>query len=427
MNDAAELEDLGVFRARLRQWLAENMPKAQPGEHQQAFASDEAELAYLDRNRKLQRTLFDGGFAGIIFPKEYGGAGLTAAHQQVFNEEIVGYSWPFRLQIATFQPCAAVLLEFANHEQKLRLIPPVLKGEAIWKQFLSEPSGGSDAAAAQTTAIKDGDEWVLNGSKIWTTSAWWGDWALCLARTNWDVPKHRGLTVFMFPIHQPGVEIQRIEMINGSREFTQEFITDLRVPDIDRLGDVDDGWTVGRRWMHYEHSFSISFHITRPTTTSASAGSAEVDATPGEAPLVGLARDALRFDDPLARELVGEGHALSLAIAEGNERIGRAVTSGRYVSEASSLTKVLMGTLGIRLANINFELAGPAAVAWGDGGVGFGDQGVDFLFRQAGLIGGGTVEMSRNAVSERVLGMPRERNNDRDIPFRDVQRGPSRS
>jgi alkylation response protein AidB-like acyl-CoA dehydrogenase len=225
----------------------------------------------------------------------------------------------------------------------------------------------------------------------------------------------------MFPIHQPGVEIQRIEMINGSREFTQEFITDLRVPDIDRLGDVDDGWTVGRRWMHYEHSFSISFHITRPT------GSAEVDATPGEAPLVGLARDALRFDDPLARELVGEGHALSLAIAEGNERIGRAVTSGRYVSEASSLTKVLMGTLGIRLANINFELAGPAAVAWGDGGEGFGDQGVDFLFRQAGLIGGGTVEMSRNAVSERVLGMPRERNNDRDIPFRDVQRGPSRS
>jgi alkylation response protein AidB-like acyl-CoA dehydrogenase len=424
MSDVTEVEDLGSFRARLRQWLAENMPRAQPDELTQAFTSDEAELAYLDRNRKLQRTLFDGGFAGIIFPKEYGGAGLTAAHQQVFNEEIVGYSWPARLQIATFQPCAAVLLEFANHAQKLRLIPPILKGEAIWKQFLSEPSGGSDVAAAQTTAIRDGDEWVLNGSKIWTTSAWWGDWALCLARTNWDVPKHRGLTVFMFPIHQPGIEIQRIEMINGSREFTQEFITDLRVPDIDRLGDIDDGWTVGTRWMFYEHSFSISFNITRPAT--ASAGSVETDPMSDEAPLVGLARDSLRFDDPVARELVGEGHALSLAIAEGNERIGRAVTTGRYVSEAASLAKVLMGTLGIRLANINFDLAGPAAVTWKAGGEGLGVQGVDFLFRQAGLIGGGTVEMSRNVVSERVLGMPRERTNDRDIPFRDVQKGPDR-
>jgi alkylation response protein AidB-like acyl-CoA dehydrogenase len=268
MIDPTELEDVDSFRARLRRWLAENMPPARDGELTRAFPSDEAEVEYLDRNRSLQRLLFDGGFAGIVFPQEYGGAGLTAAHQQVFNEEIVGYDWPARLQVATFQPCATVLLEFANHEQKLRHIPPLLKGDAIWKQFLSEPSGGSDVAGARTTAIRDGDEWVLNGSKIWTTSAWWGDWALCLARTNWDVPKHRGLTVFMFPIHQPGIEIQRIEMINGSREFCQEFITDLRVPDSDRLGEVDEGWTVGTRWMFYERSFSLSSHITRPATAS---------------------------------------------------------------------------------------------------------------------------------------------------------------
>ena len=114
-------------------------------------------------------------------------------------------------------------------------------------QFLSEPSGGSDVAGALTTAVRDGDQWVLNGSKVWTSGAWWSDWGLCLARTNWDVPKHRGLTVFMLPIHQPGVEVHRIEMLDGSREFCQEFMTDVIVPDSDRVGKVDDGWTVGHQ------------------------------------------------------------------------------------------------------------------------------------------------------------------------------------
>ena len=132
-------------------------------------------------------------------------------------------------------------------------------------QLLSEPTGGSDVAGAQTTAVRDGDEWVLNGSKIWTTGAWWADWGLILARTNWDVPKHRGLTVFMLRLHQPSIEVHRIEMLNGSREFCQEFLTDVRVPDTDRVGDVDQGWTVGTRWMFYEKSFGMSSLATRPT------------------------------------------------------------------------------------------------------------------------------------------------------------------
>ena len=129
-------------------------------------------------------------------------------------------------------------------------------------QFLSEPSGGSDVAGALTTAVRDGDQWVLNGSKVWTTGAWWSDWGLCLARTNWDVPKHRGLTVFMLPIHQPDIEVHRIEMLNGSREFCQEFMTDVVVPDTDRVGEVDDGWTVGTRWMFHERMLYNSPYVT---------------------------------------------------------------------------------------------------------------------------------------------------------------------
>ena len=161
-----------------------------------------------------------------------------------------------------------MLLEFGTEEQKRRHVPAILKGEEIWMQFLSEPSGGSDVAGALTTAVRDGDEWVLNGSKVWTTGAWWSDWGLCLARTNWDVPKHRGLTVFMFPIHQPGIEIHRIEMLNGFKEFCQEFLTDVRVPDTDRIGDVNDGLDVGTRWMFHERMLHNSPYVTsaRPAT-----------------------------------------------------------------------------------------------------------------------------------------------------------------
>ena len=164
----------------------------------------------------------------------------------------------------TFSPCAPILLEFGTEEQKRRHIPAILKGEEIWMQLLSEPSGGSDVAGALTTAVRDGDEWVLNGSKIWTTGAWWSDWGLCLARTNWDVPKHRGLTVFILPLHQPGVEVHRIEMLNGSKEFCQEFLTDVRVPDTDRIGEVDDGWTVGIRWMFHERMLHNSPYVMFP-------------------------------------------------------------------------------------------------------------------------------------------------------------------
>ena len=144
--------------------------------------------------------LFDAGLAGICVPAEYGGQGLTPAHQRVLNEEMRRLRVPDRASRSRrSRPCLAVLLEFGTEEQKQRHIPAILKGEEIWMQFLSEPSGGSDVAGALTTAVRDGDEWVLNGSKVWTTGAWWSDWGLCLARTNWDVPKHRGLTVFMLP------------------------------------------------------------------------------------------------------------------------------------------------------------------------------------------------------------------------------------
>jgi alkylation response protein AidB-like acyl-CoA dehydrogenase len=356
---------------------------------------------------------FDAGLAGICFPRAYGGQGLTPAHQWVMNEELVGYEYPTRPQVPTFSPCAPVLLEFGTEEQKRAHIPAMLKGEELWMQFLSEPSGGSDVAGALTTAVRDGDQWILNGSKVWTTGAWWSDWALCLARTNWDVPKHRGLTVFMLPIHQPGIEVHRIEMLNGSREFCQEFMTDVVVPDSDRIGEVDDGWTVGTRWMVHERMLHATPLVTEPP------GAVHGGSPAGS--VFAIARKTGRMDDPAVRELVGEARMLELVSRALARRVDETIRSGRMSDQAAAIHRLFKGTSGGRIATLLLDVAGSAGAAWTDDSAASGSA-VNYLMRQVGSIGGGTTEMARNVISERLLGMPRERRLDKDVPFRDVPR-----
>jgi alkylation response protein AidB-like acyl-CoA dehydrogenase len=265
--------------------------------------------------------------------------------------------------------------------------------------------------------VRDGDDWILNGSKVWTTGAWWSDWALCLARTGWDVAKHAGLTVFILPIRQPGVEVHRIEMLNGNREFCQEFLNDVRVPDSDRIGNVDDGWTVGTRWMFHERMSFNSPLVTFPVDAVHGVG--------GGVSTLELARAAGRLDDGHVRELVGEARMLELVARELQHRVGQGVATGTMSSQASAVARVFHCLSSTRQTTIAFEVAGAAGAAWDDDDGRLAVCGTDFLMRQATCIGGGTTEMARNVVSERVLGMPRERTLDKDVAFRDVPRSPS--
>ncbi|HUE59817.1 MAG TPA: acyl-CoA dehydrogenase family protein [Acidimicrobiales bacterium] len=413
-----QMEEVDAFRLRAREWIAGNLgPRdKRPGLGSRVSQDEQEELAAVARERAIQRKLFDAGLAGICVPSEYGGQGLSRAHQQAFSEELAGYEYPTRLQVPTLSPCAAVLLEFGTEEQKRRHIPAILKGEELWMQLLSEPSGGSDVAGALTTAVRDGDEWVINGSKIWTTGAWWSDWGLCLARTNWDVPKHRGLTVFIFPLHQPGIEIHRIEMLNGDKEFCQEFLTDVRVPDTDRVGEVDEGWTVGVRWMFHERMLYNSPLITRPPDAGHGGGLPSA---------VSLARDAGRLAEPVVRDLVGESRVLELVGLRLQQRIAAGVRSGRMPDQAAAIGRLFSGVSHARARSIGFEIAGSAGAAWSHDDGAVAGSGVEFLMRQATCIGGGTTEMARNVISERVLGMPRDRTPDREAPFRDVPRSAS--
>jgi len=409
------LEDLESFRQRARAFIRSNLRQVTPEELRWSYArgDDELELAVITRDREVQRMLFDAGLAGICFPREYGGQGLTPEHQKIMNEELVGYEYPTRLQVPNFSPCAAIILEFGTHEQKLRHLPPILKGEQLWMQFLSEPSGGSDVAGALTTAIRDGDQWVLNGSKVWTTGAWWSDWGLCLARTNWDVPKHRGLTVFMLPIHQPNIEVHRIEMLNGSREFCQEFMTDVIVPDSDRIGEIDDGWTVGTRWMFHERMLYTSPYVTHAeglTHTSSDA-----------AAVYTLASERGRLDDASVRDLIGEARMLELTSLELSKHVSDHIRTGALSDQAAAIVRLFKATAVARIVTLGLEVAGESATAWAEDGLA-SSAALMYLMRQGGTIGGGTTEMARNVVAERVLNMPRERSLDKDVPFRDVPR-----
>ena len=420
----ADMEDLDSFRQRARSFARANLAAFAPHASVGALRNDrndDEELAAVARERDVQRMLFEAGLAGVCFPRSYGGQGLTPAHQAVLNEELAGYEFPTRIQAPTLSPCAAVLLDFATEEQKRRHIPAILKGEEIWMQFLSEPSGGSDVAGALTSAVRDGDEWVLNGSKIWTTGAWWSDWGLCLARTNWDVPKHRGLTVFMLPIRQQGLEIHRIEMLNGSREFCQEFLSDVRVPDSDRIGDVDDGWTVGTRWMFHERMLTNSPLVTVPVGFTHAGGSG------GASSLDVLARTAGRLADPYVRDLMGEARVLDIVDLELKRRIGDGIASGALPDHSAAIGRLFTGLASARVRTIAFEITGSAGAAWTEEEEELAISANDYLMRQATCIGGGTTEMARNVISERVLGMPRERSHDRDVPFRDVPRGAASS
>jgi len=411
---ADEVEDLDAFRERARSYIRSNLRHVGSQIVSLRDRTDEDELAGVARDREVQRTLFDGGLAGICVPKAYGGQGLTPAHQNVLKAELAGYEYPMRIQAPTMTPCMAVLLDFGTEEQKQRHVPAILKGEEIWMQFLSEPGNGSDLAGVTTTAVRDGDEWVLNGSKVWTTGAWWSDWGLCLARTNWDVPKHRGLTVFLLPIDRDGIEVQRIEMLNGNKEFCQEYFTDVRVPDTDRVGEVDEGWTVATRWLFHERMLYNSPYVTIPV------GTARVG--DGGGSMLDVARDAGRADDPVARDLVGEASMLSLVTDALQRRVVEGVTTGAMSDQSAAVAKLFGGIAGTRRVTISFEIGGAAGAAWDDDDGELAGLGNDFLMRQIGCIGGGTTEMAANVVAERVLGMPRERSIDREVPFREVPR-----
>ncbi|MEV0972413.1 acyl-CoA dehydrogenase family protein [Microtetraspora glauca] len=408
------IESVESFRSRARAWLAGNMPRLADAAPP-STEGDEDEQRWR-RARELQKKLYAGGFAGICFPEEYGGLGLTPAHQQVFNEESDGYELPVVLNIPSFSICAATLLDMGSEEQKRERIGAAIRGEEVMCQLLSEPSGGSDLAGVITRAERDGDNWILNGAKCWSSSAYAADWGLCLARTNWDVPKHQGLTMFLVPTKAPGVKMNRVRMSDGSAEFCEEFFDDVVLPASAVVGEVDDGWSVASRQLFHERN---SMGGGSPYISGGRYAPATRQMTP-----LDIARATDRAGDPRVREMIGRFLAMEKVSEQTVGRVSRAMATGALPPTAASILRLLHAESNEMAADIAVKIAGSGAAtgAGADQGIG-GQAGLRFLVRQGGSLGGGSTEMARNVISERVLGMPRELALDRDVPFKQVKRG----
>jgi alkylation response protein AidB-like acyl-CoA dehydrogenase len=328
----------------------------------------------------------------------------------VFSEESAAYVTPDLggAGFVTFGPIARSMLAHASPEFLTRHIAPILSGEAIWCQFYSEPEAGSDLAGIRTSATRDGDHWVLNGSKIWSTGAYYADFAMCLARTDWNVPKHRGLTWFAVPTNAPGLTIRQIKQVNGGAGFCEEFLDDVVVTDADIIGEVNRGWSVAQTMLVYERG----------------AGGSPPHEPRRLAPdLVALAKKVDRVDDPAVRQALARAHINDYVNHHLIRRVGARLRASATPDPAlAAYGKLASGTLSPIRARIALEIGGPEAIFWPADEPDGMQYSVSYLSGRMTSIAGGTNEMQRNGIGERVLGLPREPSFDSNKPFGDVVR-----
>lgn len=408
------VEDVSTFRRRARAWVEANVPRAD----EVVPPVDSRER--VEHAQSLQRRIFDAGFGAIAWPQQYGGLDLTAAHMRAFTEALQGHQDPYTTLSVSLGVVGPTLLHHGTPEQKATHLPPLLRGDTLWVQYLSEPSAGSDMAAVLTRGDRAGDDWVLNGSKVWTTFGDLADYALCLTRTDWDAQKHAGLSMFIVPVRSPGLTVLPLTQASGSQEFCQEYLEDVHVPGDHLLGAEGAGWAVATALLGEERR---ALGGGSPYFSAGTHSEGESDPT-GE--LVALADRSGRRHDPLARQLVAELHAEALVGEQLAARVATGIASGVLAAPSGSLLKLYAADLSVHSVQARVDLTGPAATAWADGDAGSRSAGLGWLTRQGVSIMGGANEIQRNIISERVLGLPREPAPDKDGPFRSL-RAPDRT
>jgi alkylation response protein AidB-like acyl-CoA dehydrogenase len=353
------------------------------------------------------RRLGEAGYAMPTWPVEHGGLGLSADQAAVVQRCLDRYG--------AFQPSDFVgrtlagptLLQWGTEEQKRRFLPPLARSEERWCQLFSEPGAGSDLAGMATRATRDGDGWLVNGQKVWTSGAADADFGLLMARTDPDVPKHRGLTYFIADMRAPGVEVRPLRDMTGRAHFNEVFLTDVVIADDRRIGPVNDGWRV-----------SITTLTNERTALSglAMVGKGRVDV------LIERARRSGAWEDRCVRDRLMRLYIDERALQMTNARTAAARASGRPPGSEGSVTKLFQSALIQRVARTAVELFGPGGVAWVSGDADMPVIVQTFHYSPAHTIAGGTSEVQRNIIGERVLGLPREQDVDRDIAWKDVAR-----
>jgi alkylation response protein AidB-like acyl-CoA dehydrogenase len=396
LNDTPEQAQ---YRERVRAWLGEHAGQAPEARSTRAGAEDGA---YVDGRRRWQRLLAEGGLAGVTWPREYGGQGLGPIEQVIVGQEIGRAGVPGILDVIGVGMLGPTIIAHGTEEQKGRYLGPMLHGDEVWCQLFSEPAAGSDLAAVQTRARREDDgSWVLNGQKVWTTNAHFAAFGLLLARTDPDVPKHKGLTMFVVPMDAPGVTVRGLRQISGEAEFNEVFFDDVRLAPDAVVGQVDDGWRTALTTLMFE----------RLTIGLGSEGLGYKEDRFARA----LAADSAARTDPEVRKRLGELATDLLAIRFTSYRMLTALQKGQIPGPEAGLAKVTTVNAAIAAGELIADVLGPDALD---------DEGqwaymISFL---PGLkSAGGTEEILRNTIGERVLGLPPEPRLDKGIPFSDLR------
>lgn len=384
--------NLDEYRRAARAWLQDNVP-----------SDDYPEADPVSRAKAFMAKLHDAGYSGITWPRQWGGQGLTQAEERAFADEARHYTLPTYLFSIGLGMTGPTIVDRGTDAQRERFVRPLLRGEEIWCQLFSEPGAGSDVAALQTRAVRDGDHWIVNGQKVWTSVAHHADWGLLLARTDVEAPKHKGLTMFVVDMHHPGVTVRPLKDMSGRANFNEVFFDDVTVPDEHRVGDVDDGWSVAVTTLLHER-LSISAGV--------GMGGQKDDPASLEA-----LRSMVDTGDPYVRDQLVELHIRTRALALFNQRLAQETRAGVFPGARGSAAKLLLAELTLFRADLATRLVGPEAVVGGHPLAGV-------ISSAPGLaLGGGTNEIMRNIVGDRVLGLPPEPRVDKNVPFKDLKVG----
>jgi alkylation response protein AidB-like acyl-CoA dehydrogenase len=394
LNDTPEQ---AAYREHVRSWLNEHRDAA-PKPRRRGSDDDQAAV---DAHRTWQRTLAEGGFVGVTWPKEYGGQGLGPFEQVILNQEITRAGVSGILDAIGVGMLGPTIIAHGTDEQKQRYLGPMLHADEVWCQLFSEPAAGSDLAGIQSRAKRQDDgSWILNGQKVWTTNAHFAAFGLLLARTDADVPKHKGLTMFVVPMDAPGVTIRPLRQISGEPEFNEVFFDDVHLPAGSEVGPVDGGWGVALTTLMFE----------RVTIGAGSEGMGYR----ADRFAVAIAEDADAARDPEVRQRLGEISTELLALRFTGYRILTAIQRGQIPGPEAGMSKVTAVKAAIEAADLITDVFGPSALEEGE-----------WSYLTSFLPGlksaGGTEEILRNTVGERVLGLPPEPRLDKGVPFSELR------
>jgi alkylation response protein AidB-like acyl-CoA dehydrogenase len=407
--DFEDSPEEAAFRAEVRAFLEANAERkniAPPVLRLRAI--DEAEVR---RAKAWQAKKATAGFAGLTWPKRWGGREVSPIFQVIYHQEEDNYAVPRGVFEIGLGMCIPTMMAYAKPEQLQRYVPPALRGEEIWCQLFSEPAAGSDVAGLRTRAVRDGDGWIINGQKIWTSGAHYADYGIIVTRSDANVPKHAGLTFFFLDMRSPGIETRPIRQISGASHFNEVFFTDVRVPDTQRLGGVGEGWKVSVTTLMNER-LAVG-EEPRPDMDDllTLCRSVELDGAPA------IANSAVR-------ERVAEWYVRSQGLKFSRFRTMTALSRGQTPGPENSIAKVVNASKLQEIAAFGMDLLGAAGIVMDPELVPLHALFQEALLYSPGLrIAGGTDEILRNIIAERVLGLPADIRVDKDKPFNQLPAG----